>query len=705
MTGPNSPSAHDPVLVVDDNELNRDLLSRRLTQAGYQVALAASGEEALEYLRTQPASIVLLDVNLGGLSGLDVLRIIRQSWTAARLPIIMVTAQTGSGDIVGALDLGADDYVTKPIDYPVALARIRTQLARKDAEDRLRASEQRYALAARGANDGLWDWDLLTDRIYYSDRWTSIVGEEAGVEPLPGAWFSRVHPDDLAGVRQKLADHLEGRSAHFESEHRIRHQSGSLRWVRARGLAVRDDRGTPLRIAGSLSDITSAKVADPLTGLPNQVLFLDRLEQQWPAAGASCAVLFLDLDGFKLVNDSLGQSVGDDLLRAVADRLHDALDDAAPGGVAPPRVAEPTVARLGSDEFVIMLPDAGNLEAVRAANRLQQALAPAFTLGPHSVFVTASIGIATGGGDNRPQDVLRDAGTAMARAKAQGKGRVELFDQTMRDQVIGKLRLETALRVALDAHQFVPFYQPIVDLATGRLAAFEALIRWRHPERGIVMPGEFVAATENNGLIVEIGRHLFADVCRQMRAWRVARPEAPKIAVGVNFAAPQFDDPGLADRLVEILDETGVDPSQIIVEVTESTAVSDMSRAVAVLTQIRDAGMRVVLDDFGTGYSSLACLQSLPITGLKLDRSFIAGRHEHPEIVRSVVSLARHLQLTVTAEGVETVQQCEHLRALGCHFAQGFLFGKALEPAVAGDLAGQSRSWLAGIQDREVGQY
>jgi diguanylate cyclase (GGDEF)-like protein len=401
-------------------------------------------------------------------------------------------------------------------------------------------------------------------------------------------------------------------------------------------------------------------------------------------------VLFLDLDGFKLVNDSLGESGGDQLLRAVAERLQQSADAATASPLAT-RLADPTVARIGSDEFLILLPGAGDLEAVRVANRLQDALAPSFSAGGGDVFVTATVGIAVANGQGQPRDVVRDAGTAMTRAKGSGKGRVELFDQTMRHQVIERLRLETSLHRALDAHEFVPFYQPIVSLESGHLSAFEALIRWRHPERGIVLPSEFVPAIEDNGLVTAIGRQLFSDVCRHLSGWRDEHPDAPHIAVGVNFAAQQIDDPALADRLVGVLDETGIDPSQIIVEVTESAAVSDLSRAVPVLTQIRDAGMRVVLDDFGTGYSSLAYLQSLPITGLKLDRSFIAGRHAHPEIVKAVVGLARHLKLTVTAEGVETEQQCEQLRALGCDYAQGYLFGKPMEASVAGDLARQKR--------------
>ncbi len=685
----------DPILVVDDNELNRDLLSRRLAQAGYAVTLASSGEEALECLKANPISLVLLDVNMGGLSGLDVLQVIRRTWTAAHLPVIMVTAQTGTSSIVGALDLGADDYVTKPIDYAVALARIRTQLARKDAEDRLRASEQRYALAARGANDGLWDWDLSTDCIYYSDRWKAIVGEtDAELRPSLEEWTSRVHQEDRTELQQRLTDHLEGRSAHFESEHRIRHQSGSFRWVRARGLAVLGSDGRPVRIAGSLSDITAAKVADALTGLPNQVLFCDRLEQlqRTNAEGPGCAVLLLNLDGFKLVNDSLGQSAGDALLRSVADRLKTALAGSTPQTSGRP--SDLTLARLGGDEFLVLVPQASALDAIRIANRLQSALASAFALSGTDVFVTTSVGIAIQDAQADAQDVLRSARTAMARAKGLGKGRVELFDQTMFDTVVERLRLDTALHRALAAHEFEPHYQPLINLATGHLYGFEALIRWRHPERGIVMPSEFVAAAEDNGLIIEIGSRLFADVCRQIRAWQDARPDGLRVSVGVNFTAPQLDEAGLADRLVEVVEEAGVDPAQIIVEVTESTAVSDLSRAVAVLTQMRDAGMRVVLDDFGTGYSSLACLQSLPITGLKLDRSFIAGRHEHPGIVRAVIAMARDLKLTVTAEGIETAEQCLDLQALGCDFGQGYLFGKAVDARVAGELLAAPRSWL-----------
>lgn len=693
----------DPVLVVDDTEHNRDLLSRRLQRAGYPVAVAASGQEALDYLAAHPVSVVLLDVRMAGMSGLEVLQAIRQTWAATHLPVIMVTANDGSEDIVTAFDLGADDYVTKPIDFPVALARVRTQLARKDAEDRLRASEERYAVAARGANDGLWDWNLSTGDVYFSARWKAIVGyDERDIGQAPEEWFERVHPEDLLEVRAELDAHLAGRTPHFEHEHRVRHRDGGFRWVLARGMAVRDEAGFAVRLAGSLSDVTAAKVVDPVTGLPNKILLIDRLERvlhHQRDLDAQCAVLFLDLDDFKLVNDSLGIARGDELLEAVAARLQaslGALDRESENPDAVTRREDQTIARIGGDEFVILLPETrGAIEAARVAERLQRDFRPAFTIGGHEIFSTVSIGIALGTtGHEKPEDLLRDADTAMDRAKAVGKGRIEHFDIAMRDRVRERLQLETALRQALDREEFVPHFQPIIDLQTGELAGFEALIRWQHPERGLVLPGEFITAVEDNGLVTAIGRQFFAVVARQLRAWHAARPGRRPLSLNVNFAGRQFLEPGLVEYLLTTLHEAGLDPGQLVVEVTESTAIADLDRATTVLGQIHDAGLRVALDDFGTGYSSLSCLHELPIDGVKLDRSFVANERRHPEILRAMVLLAEHLGLTVTAEGIETARQWRQLRDLGCQFAQGFLFSKPLDATAATALVENDQNWL-----------
>ncbi len=690
-----------PILIVDDEVANRDMLSRRLEKRGYLSVLAASGQEALDTLSRQPAAAVLLDVQMPGMSGLDVLRAIRARWSPAELPVLMVTAKDQSEDIVTALDLGANDYLTKPIDFPVALARLRTQLALQEAEARLRASEERYALAAKGANDGLWDWDLVARRIYYSDRWKAIVGA-AGAEigAAPDEWFGRVHVEDLPRLRQDLEAHLSGAAAHFENEHRIRHQSGAYRWVLARGMVVRDRHGAPVRLAGSQSDITDSKVMDGLTGLPNRMLLHDRLErwlcQHADAAAGRCAVLMLDLDDFKLVNEGHGQHCGDQLLRAVARRLEGTLR-AADGAVrlGPEAPGEHTVARLGGDEFVILLPHVRDaVAATRVADLVQRALAQPFVIDGREIFTTGSIGIAIGGGDPAtPHDLLRDADTAMARAKSVGKGRIEVFDVGMRERVIERLRLETALRLGLERDEFLPYFQPLIDLETGQLAGFEALIRWRQPDGTLVPPGVFVPLIEANGLILPIGRKFVTAVCRQLRAWRDAYPTGAPVWVNVNFASSQFAEEGVLATLLDTIAEHGLRPADIVVEITESAAIGNIDRAAETLRQFRDAGLRVVLDDFGTGYSSLSCLHELPISGLKLDRSFIASERRHPAILRAIVMLAEQLGLTVTAEGIETEAQHEQLRALGCGFAQGYLFARPLDAEAAGALVRDRKAW------------
>jgi EAL domain-containing protein (putative c-di-GMP-specific phosphodiesterase class I) len=345
------------------------------------------------------------------------------------------------------------------------------------------------------------------------------------------------------------------------------------------------------------------------------------------------------------------------------------------------------------------------LDATRVAARIQQSLSRPFRVAEREVFTTASIGIAvSGSGYTHAEDMLRDADTAMYRAKALGKGRSEVFDVAMREQVLSRLQLDTAVRLGLERHEFLPYYQPIIDLRTGRLAGFEALLRWQHPDRGIVAPLEFVPLIEENGLVLPIGRRFFQDVCRQLQKWRDTHPAASRLRINVNFASQQFLEVGLPARLLESLDEAHLEPSSIVVEITERTAIGNFALTGDVLNELRLAGIEVVLDDFGTGYSSLACLNQLPISGLKLDPSFTGGR-QRIEIIRAVVALAGSLSLTVTAEGVETIEQFVRFRELGCAYAQGYLFARPLDAEAAGDVIAQDRDWLgvattAGAQEQ-----
>src|SRR6202163_3485397 len=512
------------LLIVDDNEMNRDMLARRLERKGYEVGVAESAKLLLERVKQDGADLVLLDIEMPEVSGLEALRLLREAYSPIDLPIIMVTAKNQSEDIVKALDLGANDYLTKPVDFPVALARIATQLAHKRAHEALRESEERYALAAQGANDGLWDWNVMTDITYFSPRWKSMLGYHEGeIGDKLEEWLHRIHDSDRERVKDELAAHKKGLTPHFESEHRMLHKDGTFRWMLSKGIAVRDASAKATRMAGSQTDITEGKVTDPLTGLPNRLLFIDRLGRLIKHAKRrkdhSFAVLFLDLDGFKMINDSLGHLVGAQLLLAVSNRLERCLrltDTVA-------RLGETfTMARLGGDEFTVLLDDLKDQNDARlTAERLMKVLTPPFVLSGKEVFTSASIGIAlSNSAYENPDDMLRDADTAMYRAKSLGKSRYEVFDADMRANLVARLQVETDLRHALEPGEFRNFYQPIVALDSGRIVGFEALLRWQHPTRGLLSPDEFIFVAEETGLIRELGWWNLREACRQLSEWK-----------------------------------------------------------------------------------------------------------------------------------------------------------------------------------------
>ncbi|HEY2462388.1 MAG TPA: EAL domain-containing protein [Candidatus Acidoferrum sp.] len=688
------------VLIVDDNEMNRDMLARRLERKGYVVRLAESARSLLERIQKEAVDLVLLDVEMPEISGLDALETLRGVYSPAELPIIMVTAKDQSEDIVKALNLGANDYLTKPIDFPVALARIRTQVRLKQAEEALRESEERYALAARGANDGLWDWNLLSNAIYFSPRWKMMLGyEEAEIQNRPEEWLDRIHVADRERVKDEISAHQRGLTPHFESENRIQHKDGTFRWMLSRGLAVHDSAGKPWRMAGSQTDITGGKIADALTGLPNRLLFIDRLERLIEHTKRHknylFAVVFLDLDGFKMINDSLGHVAGDQLLVGVANRLEKCL-----------RVTDTvtrieklfTIARLGGDEFTILLDQIADPNDVTlVAERLMSALALPFDLGGKEVFTSASMGIALSSiGYDKAEDILRDADTAMYRAKSLGKSRCEVFDVEMRARVIARLQLETDLRNAVERKEFRNFYQPIISLDSGSIVGFEALLRWQHPGRGLVQPLEFIPVAEETGIIRELGWWNFQEACRQIGVWNAHRNDSSPLTMSVNLSIKQLLQPNLVADIDKLLREMGLSPEILKLEITESTVMADPSGSVEMLRQIKSLGVQLSVDDFGTGYSSLSYLQRFPLDTLKIDRSFtqaIGEGGDSMEIVRTLLPMAKSLRLNVIAEGVETAEQLAILRKLHCEYAQGFYFSKPVTADEAGALLGKNPRW------------
>jgi diguanylate cyclase (GGDEF)-like protein/PAS domain S-box-containing protein len=690
------------LLIVDDNEMNRDMFARRLERKGYVVELAENAKDLLQRVKQDAIDLVLLDIEMPEISGLDALKALRELYSAAELPIIMVTAKTQSEDIVKALDLGANDYLTKPIDFPVAVARIGTQLSHKKAQEALKESEERYALAARGSNDGLWDWNLSSNVVHFSPRWKAMSGyQESEIGTSPEEWFERMHDADRERVKKEIADHQTGLTPHFESEHRVLHKDGSFRWMLSRGVAVHDASGNASRMAGSQTDITEGKVSDPLTGLPNRLLFIDRvgrlIKHTKRRKDQLFAVLFLDLDGFKMINDSMGHLIGDQLLLGVASRLEKCLrvsDTVA-------RLGETfTVARLGGDEFTVLLDDIKDPgDAKRAGERMMKALASPFILGGKEVFTSVSIGIALSNSTyEQAEDILRDADTAMYRAKSLGKGRYEVFDADMRAKVMARLQLETDLRHALERGEFRNFYQPIVALASGDIAGFEALLRWQHPTRGLLAPIEFIPVAEETGLIRELGWWNLREACRQISVWRASFIAHPSLTISVNLSAKQFLQPNLVEDIRKLLVELEVPPEALRLEITESTVMADPAAAVEMLEKIKSLGIHLAIDDFGTGYSSLSYLHRFPLDTLKIDRSFISGmgdQGEGIEIARTILPMANNLRLDVVAEGIETVQQVSLLKKLQCKYGQGFYFSRPLSAEgiatlLAGDLTWQT---------------
>ena len=692
------------LLIVDDNELNRDMLARRLKRKGYEVVLANGASELMQRLQEVTVDIVLLDIEMPEISGLEALKMLRETYSQIELPVIMVTAKNQSEDIVKALDLGANDYVTKPIDFAVTLARIGTQLSHKRAQEALRESEERYALAARGSNDGLWDWNLQANSVYFSPRWKAMLGcEEIEIGDKPEEWFSRIHEGDRERVKQEIAAHQNGLTPQFESEHRMLHKDGSFRWMLSRGLAVHNAKGKLQRMAGWQTDITEGKVSDPLTGLPNRLLFTDRLmrliKMSRRREGYLFAVLFLDLDGFKMINDSLGHLIGDQLLIGVADRLEKCLR--ATDMVA--RVGRDfVVARMGGDEFTVLIDNLKDpADPRQAAERLMKAVAAPFNLNGKEVFTSVSVGIALSNAAKyeSPDEILRDADTAMYRAKSLGKARYEVFDADMRASVMARLQLEMDLHRAIERQEFSNFYQPIISLVSGEIVGFESLLRWNHPTRGQLGPQEFIAVAEETGLIRELGWWNLRESCRQMSVWRAKYPAYADLTISVNLSPKQFLQPNLIADIEAVLVELKMPPSALKLELTESTVMGDPATAIEMLEQIKARGISLAIDDFGTGYSSLSYLHRFPLDTLKIDRSFISGigdganSQDGTEIARTILPMASNLHLEVVAEGVETGEQLALLTKLKCKYGQGFYFSKPLPAADAAALLENKTNW------------
>ena len=557
------------------------------------------------------------------------------------------------------------------------------------AEHRLKRSEERFALIADAANDGLWEWDLRRDELYVSARWRGLVGLDgaAGV-CRPQEWFDRVHADDIAPLKAALDAHLSGATDCFQYEHRLRVAGTTYRLFQCRAVAVRGPNQRPVRLAGSLTDVTESAIVqeqlrsvgthDPLTGLCNRAVFVDllgrRLEDLKARRGGWFATLYLDLDRFKVVNDSLGHMVGDQLLTAVSRRLETCL---RPGDA---------LARLGGDEFAVLVHGLSDeTQANAVAMRIQDALKAPVMIGRREVFTSASIGIAFAGRDyNSPEDIMRDADTAMYHAKSRGKARHELFDADMHARVLDRLGLENDLRRAIDQKDLVVHYQPIVSLASRRCVGFESLVRWTRKGTP-VPPSTFIPIAEEIGLIEPLGTWVLEQACAAFADWQRRFPDSGLEYITVNVSGRQLMQQNLLMVVEEAVRSARMQPCDLRLEITETALMDRPGDAARVLGELREFGVKVYLDDFGTGFSSLSHLHKLPVDALKIDRSFVTSLllPDRPAIVESILALARTLKTSVVAEGIEKEEQGRELERLGCTHAQGYYFSRPLAAAAA----------------------
>lgn len=588
---------------------------------------------------------------------------------------------------------------------------------RQRSEQALRQSEERYVLAARGANDGLWDWDLTTNRVFYSARWREIVGDmDLKADDTPEQWYHMVHPDDLDQLKADLVQHWEGVTEHFENEHRVRQADSVYHWVQVRGIVERHDN-KPCRMAGSIRDITARKEAesrlryqalhDDLTGLPNRTLLMDRLTGCVLRARRQkdyrFAILFMDLDRFKVVNDSLGHAAGDELLVEFSKRIESSLRRSDTIS----RINQDTIARLGGDEFVLLLdPIEDAAQVCRIADRLQRILTEPFHIGGQEVFTSGSIGIAIGDSRyERAEDLLRDADMAMYRAKSSGRARFDLYDEEMHKAALTRLQVENDLRRALDGDQFVMQYQPIVDLGTGRVTGFEALVRWDHPQRGRVSPGLFIPVAEETGLIVPIGAWVLKQACKDLKLMQDQLGPDRVVTMSVNLSKRQINEPGLVDTVRQAIKFSGIEQNRLKLEITESVVMEATESLLPVLHELRELGCQLHMDDFGTGYSSLSCMHRFPLDVIKIDRAFIVNMTDDPRyaaVVNAIVTLTHNLNMKVTAEGVETRDQLAQVLSLDCDYCQGYYFAKPLNCDEALSLLQEDLPWLEQLPQAQI---
>lgn len=689
---------HEPgkILVVDDDPVNLLLTCQTLSGEGFATTEAESGEAALAAFAAAPQDLVLLDVIMPGIDGFETCTRIRELPGGERVPIVIMTGLDDEASIRRAYDAGATDFITKPITWPVLGHRVRYILRSSDAMQSLSKSRASLTNAQRIAKIGSCDFDMLHNEMRCSEEIFRILEIDPGTDVISyEAFLNTVHPNDRELVDRTCRGAVLS-SAPCEIEHRLLMTDSRVKWVRLRGILETAGNAATSRFMATIQDVTDRKAAeekihylayyDDLTGLPNRNMFQEQLESALAVARRGkqrLAVLMLNLDRFHRINDTFGHVVGDQLLKTISGRIRTRIRS----GDYAARFSQESmeVVRWAGDEFaVIAINLSGPDNAVVVAQRLLADLNQPCPVQGEEITMTACVGISVFPEDGKSVgELVKNAQAALWHSRKTGPNSCRYYTQSMNAHAYYRLAMESSLRQALSNDQMELFYQPLVQAGTGEIAGAEALIRWRHPERGLIEPGAFIPIAEETGLIIPISEWVLAAACAQCKSWQEAGLKP--IMVAVNLAAAHFQGNLLVGHVQQALSRAGLSGSRIELEVTESMLMQNLESTMGVMEDIRALGVRFTIDDFGTGYSSLSYLKRLPVHALKIDRSFICSLPDGAEdlaIVRAVVALSRSLGLTVVAEGVENASQAQLLSLEGVDLLQGYYFSRPV-PAAA----------------------
>jgi diguanylate cyclase (GGDEF)-like protein/PAS domain S-box-containing protein len=679
-------------LIVDDDAMMRLLIRQTLERAGFACHEAGNGREALRLVGSYSPDIILLDVVMPELDGYGACEQLRLLPDASHVPVIMLTGLDDNDSIDRAYQAGATDFISKPINWGVLGYRVRYVMRASHALRDVAKHQSSLETAQRIARVGGWEWGIQHNEHYWSTETYRILGlDPAQARPNVEAFLACVHEDERESTREAIMELV--RAGEFPARIiRVHRPDGGLRYVQVQAVASLDPSGTVTRLSGTIQDVTELQEAeqrirylayyDGTTGLPNRQSFIEGLGKALGVAKRhhrQLGILALDLDQFKRVNDTLGHGVGNEVLIAAAERLVDTLRECDVIALPEQRLeGSEGVARLDGDEFSVLITDLNHYhDAAKVAHRLLDELRKPFKAGGQEVFLTASIGLALYPLDGDDTDsLMRNAGAAMHFAKEQGRDNYQFYSRAMNATALEKLSMESQLRKALERDEFLLHYQPKLNAATRHIVGVEALIRWQHPELGMVPPSQFIPLAEETGLIVPIGEWVLRSACEQNFGWQ--RAGLPRMHVAVNISSPHFRQ-GLTGSIGEALRTSGLDPALLEVELTESMLMQNVETTLATLHEMKDMGVRLAIDDFGTGYSSLSYLKRFPLDALKIDRSFVKDLPRDPEdaaITKAIIAMAHSLRLQVVAEGVETQDQLAFLQQHGCDVLQGYLFSR-----------------------------